>query len=250
MKRLEDSNGAPVTDVQLGWMIAAATDLLYVISGRQWRSGHSVIRPCAANRAISFGSMVYPWNSLLGYGSGWGFGAGWAMWSMGLGYNRGSDATELVLQGPITAVESVLLDGVALGAGDYEITGRKTMVLRSGLVWPWEQDRQQPVTQAGTAQVTYDWGASPPPSGRLACAELAIELALSFSGQDSCRLPARVQTVATEGVNVAVGDAIAYIKEDLMAIPSCDYFLRAFNKNHLRRRSVFVGPSSLINRPT
>jgi hypothetical protein len=246
--RLTDSNGQPLQDIQMGWMIAAATDLLYVLSGRRWRSGHSVVRPTATNRAIAYGSMTYPLNTLPGFGYGWGFAAGW-MWSMlGLGFSQGSDSTEVVLQAPVTSIEQILLNGVPLTTDQYSLTDRRRLTLSSGLAWPWEQDPQMDPSQNGTAQVIYDWGSSPPEAGRLACAELAIELALSFSGQDSCKLPARVLTVATQGVNVAVGDAMTFLLQDLTGIALVDLFLRAVNPQRLRRRSQFVGPGTIIQR--
>jgi hypothetical protein len=246
--RLEDSSGNPIADVQLGWMIAAATDLLYVLSGRQYRAGHTVCRPCAVARAFTLGSAVYPYNSLSGFGYGWGFSGGWQWSLLGLGFSQGTDSTEVVLQGPITNIESVLLDGAALGPGDYTVFDRTRMVLRSGLAWPWQQDPQMDPSQVGTAEIVYDWGQSPPEMGRLACAELAIELALSFSGQDSCRLPSRVLSIATQGVNVAVGDALTYLLTDLTGCPTVDLFLRAVNPSRRRRPTAFIGPSSVRGR--
>lgn len=247
--RITDSNGNAIADIQLGWMIAAATDLLYVLSGRKWRQGHSVVRPCALNRSYVVGSMVYPFNSISGYGYGWGFAAGWQWSLLGLGFSQGADASEITLQGPITSIEQILLNGSPLNpATDYTVYDRRRVVLSAGLSWPWEQDPQQPPTAQGTASITYDWGSSPPEIGRLACVELAIELALSFSGQDKCRLPSRVVSVASQGVTETLGDALQYILQDLTALPICDMFLQSSNPQKARRRSVFWGPNTLVPR--
>jgi hypothetical protein len=251
--RITDSNGDVFADVQIGFAICAATDLLYVLSGRQWRSGHTVMRPCAMARAIAVGSMVYPWGSMSGFGSAWGFPGGW-MWSAGfgfggLGFTQGSDATEVVLQGPVTNIEEVLLNGQTLDPStDYHLSGRQRLTLNSGLGWPWQQDPQEDPTQPGTAQVIYDWGSSPPEIGRMACVELTIELILGLSGQDACKLPSRVVSIASQGVTVSLGDALNYILQDLTALPICDMFLQGYNPGKRRRRAVIVGPNTIWQR--
>lgn len=253
-RRLLDSNGVELSDISLGWMIAAATDILYVLSGRKYRSGRSVVRPTSIQMA-SGPPLLYPYSSMSGYGSAWGFATGWVWSAIGMGFWFSQDLNEVLLQGPVTKINSVIVDGVTLPSTAYTLYERRRLVRNvdanggaSAPIWPWRQSLSLPITEQGTFQIDYEWGNPVKDSGRLACAELAIELALSFSGQDPCRLPARVQHVATQGVDAAVGDALEFLKEDLTGLPICDMFLRAENPHRRRRRSVFLGPNSTLNR--
>ncbi len=244
-----------IGDINFDWMLACATDLLYSLSGRKWRSGRSIVRPTARVGANQGWWYNYPWSSMSGYGSGWGYGLGWAWSSIGLGFWQGGgvDQNSVFLQYPVTAVEELLLNGMALTPSEYTLYDRKRLVLNvaagNGNVsaFPWEQQLTMPVSQPGTCQITYRYGSAPPESGRLACAELAIELALAFTGSNDCRLPQRVLTVATEGVSVAVGDAMTYVLQQLSGLPICDMFLRSKNPQRAQRRSAFAGPNTYVN---
>jgi len=260
-KRLEK-----VPDTDRAFMIHAATDLLYVLSGRQYRSGRSVVRPCAISSSYGTQSYLYPYSSMSGYGAAWGFAAGWSWTAVGMGWwQNGQDLSELVLQGPVTKINSVVVDGFNLGGWPVSPGGgpNPNFTLYDGRrlvrnvnqsdqgatsAWPWNQQLQLPLTESGTFGVDYEWGRLPPESGKLACIELAVQLALAISGDNSAKLPSRVLTVATQGITMAVGDPLTYIREDLTGLPICDLFLNSINPNKLRRRSVFMGPNSILNR--
>lgn len=249
-RRLEDSNGVRLADINLGWMIAASTDALYVLSGRKFRSGRSVIRPSVLGRSNWQTPLLYPYNSLGGFGDAWGFETGWLWSAMGPGWGWGIEATELVLEAPVRRINNVVVDGVALPPNAYAVLDRRRLVRTDGQVWPTSQSMAQDITQPGTCQIDYEWGRTPKELGRLACAELTTELALSFSGQDACKLPARVQNIVTQGVNVAVGSALAFLRESLTGLPIVDLFLQAENPAKKRRPSVFLSPESVLNRST
>lgn len=248
--RLVDSSGKPIGDVQLGWMICAATDLLYVLSGRKFRNGRSVVRPAPLVRDGRGGPAMYPYSSMSGYGDAWGFASGWAWSALGLGWYTSDAASEITLQGPVRRINQVLVDGTPLGADQFTLYNRRRLVRNGGGPWPWNQDLSLPLTSPGTWQIDYEWGPSTPASGRLACAELSIELALTFSGQDSAKLPSRVLSIATEGVSVAVGDALDFLKESLTGLPICDMFLQAENPKKRRRRAAFISPNQVLGRST
>lgn len=251
---------AEVQDVNQAWMIAAATNLLYTLSGRQFRTGRSVVRPTSINSAYANQSYLYPYSSMSGYGDAWGFAAGWAWSALGMGWwQNGQDLSELELQGPVTRINSILVDGNELGGWpppnpNYTLYDKKRLVRNitgdSGTTaaWPWNQALQLPTTESGTFLVDYEWGRGPGPLGKLACAELATQLCLSLSGDVDSKLPSRVLSIATQGVTLAVGDPLTYIREDLTGLPICDMFLNAANPNKLRRRSIFISPQTILDR--
>jgi hypothetical protein len=240
-----------IDDVPLAFAIAVATDLLYVGSGRQFRSGRSIIRPTSISSSYASQSYLYPYSSMSGYGAAWGFAAGWSWTALGMGWwQGGQDLSEVVLQGPVRNVNQVIVDGVVLQPTDYTLYDGRRLVRNvdaSGQTtgaWPWNQQLQLPLTESGTWAIDYNWGKVPPPSGKAACIELAIEVARALSGADDTRLPARVLSVSTQGVSVAVGDPLTFIREGLMGIPICDLFLSQYNRGGLRRRSIILSPNS------
>lgn len=249
-----------VQDTDLAFMIAAATDLLYVLSGRQYRTGRSVVRPTTIQSGYANQSYLYPYSSMSGYGDAWGFASGWAWSAIGLGWwQNGQDLSELVLQGPVTKINAVLVNGSALGGWppdnpNFTLYDQRRLVInvnnQSGLpsAWPWAQQLNLPLTEGGTFAVDYEWGRPPPESGRLACIELAVALALAHTGDNDSKLPSRVLSIATQGVTMAVGDALTYIREDLTGLPICDLFLNSVNPQKLRRRSAFLAPNSILGR--
>jgi hypothetical protein len=250
---------AIVQDIDQAFMIGAATELLYILSGRQFRTGRSIIRPTSIGSGYANQSYLYPYSSMSGYGAGWGFAAGWAWTAIGMGWwQNGQDLSELVLQGPVRRINNVVINGQSLGAyppsnPNYTLYDKRRLVLMVGSgsqqpAWPWEQAINLPLTEYGTFMVDYEWGKGPGPLGKLACIELATEMCLALSGDNDSKLPSRVLSIVTSGITMAVGDPLTYIREDLTGLPLCDWFLNAKNPNRLRRRSVFLAPNSTLNR--
>lgn len=240
-----------IEDVSLAFAIAVATDLLFVLSGRQFRSGRSIIRPTPIGSSYGNQSYLYPYSSMSGYGAAWGFAAGWSWTALGQGWwQSGQDLSEVVLQGPVQRINLVMVDGVTLEDSDYTLYDKRRLVRNVDATgqttgaWPWNQQLQLPLTEPGTWMIDYNWGKSPPASGKAACIELAIEVAKALTGDDTGSLPARVLSVATEGITLAVGDPLTYIREDLIGIPLVDMFLNTYNKGKLRRRTIMIGPNS------
>lgn len=251
-KRLDKLSGS---DVSIGFAIACATDLLYVLSGRQFRWGRSVVRPTALNSGWQFQNQLYPYSSMSGYGSAWGFAAGWAWTAIGMGWwQYGQDSSECVLQGPVTKINSVMVDGAVLDPSNYALYDKRRLVRmidplrQSSGAWPWEQNLMLPLSEGGTFAIDYEWGSHCGPAGQMACGELAVELARAFAGDDETRFNPRVLSITTEGVSMQTGDALAYIEKELTGLPLVDIFLQAMNPRGRRQRSAFLAPNSTMNR--
>lgn len=254
-----------IRDVDLARSIAGATNLLYTLSGRQFRTGRSVVRPCAPSSSYGTQSYLYPYSSMSGYGAAWGFAAGWSWTAVGMGWwQNGQDLSELVLQGPVRRINQVIVDGEDLGGWNPGGPGNPNFTLYDGRrlvrnavqggngaasnAWPWNQQLQLDLTNPGTFAVDYEWGRPPPPDGVIAAIELSVAVAQALSGDDDTKLPSRVLSVVTQGISIAVGDPLTYIREDLTGLPLCDLFLNAQNPAKLRRRSVFLAPNTVIGR--
>lgn len=253
--RLIDSNGAPIGDVPLGLAICAATDFLFKRTRRKFRSGRSVIRPTQLVNPAMTGSMLYPYRSMAGFGDSWGFGASWAWSAVGMGWWQNSDLSQIVLQAPVRRINSVTVDGTVLEPSAYTLYDRRRLVRNLGDgnspgSWPWNQSIEMPLSEPGTWEIDYEWGNPVPPMGVLAAVELTVELILAISGQDSAALPARVSRVSSQGMDVAVGDALEFLREGFTGLPVVDAFIYDENPARARRRSVFLSPESVLNRST
>lgn len=243
-----------VTDVNRGFAIACATNLLYIMSGRRYRSGRSIIRPTAISNSWNFQNTMYPYSSMSGYGGAWGFAAGWAWTAMGMGWwQNGEDTTRVQLTAPVRRINLVMVDGAPLDPSQYRLMNRKYLyrmldpIGQASGSWPWQQNIQQPANQPGTWLIDYEWGKGPPPAGVMACISLATELALAMSGSPQAKLNDRVISITTEGTTVAVGEALTYLQESFTSLPLVDLFLSAVNPAKLRRRSVFLAPNSVTH---
>lgn len=253
-----------VNDVNLVLAVGAATDVLYCLSGRQFRQGRSVVRPVAINSSYGTQSYLYPYSSMSGYGAAWGFAAGWSWTAVGMGWwQNGQTLSELVLTGsPVRRINRVLVNGETLGPWppsnpNYTLYDGRRLVRTVGgtaanqtasQAWPWNQQLQLSLTNTGTFMVDYEWGKPPPASGKLAAIELATEIAIGLSGSDRCKLPSRVLQVAMEGTSTAVSDPLTYIRDGLTGLPICDLFLASVNPNRLRQKAVILSPNTVLNR--
>lgn len=253
-----------VTDVDQHYAIEVATELLFILTGRQFNTGRSIVRPSSIGGAYGNQSYLYPYSSMSGYGAAWGFAAGWSWTAIGMGWwQSGQDLSEVVLQGPVLRINNVMVNGQSLGSWEqgqpsnpnYTVYDRRRLIRNinpsNGNVssaWPWNQQIQLGLDQSGTWMIDYNWGVGPGALGKAACAALATEVCLALSGSNKTQLPQRVQSIATSGVTTLVGDALTFIQSDLTGIPLVDMFINAVNPHGRRRRSVFLGPNSIQGR--
>ncbi len=246
---------ATIVGVDLDLVTAAATLILYRLSGRQYRGVHtSFVRP----KILSGGWRVlpYPYGS-YSYGSGYGFGyGGW--WGGGTLGAPGWDSPcppmdEIILQGPVLSIIEVLVDGVPLVAGqDYQLYDHRRLVRSTPTVptsnpgWPQIQDLSLPVTLQNTWGIGYQWGQPPPPDGRLAAIELSCQLALGLTQNAACRLPPQVTNLTREGVTAIIAAPLNYIEKGLTGLPACDLFLMSANPKGEHRRRRVASPDQIV----
>jgi len=91
-------------------------------------------------------------------------------------------------------------------------------------------------------EVTYTYGDPVPMAGRMAARTLAMEFAKLWSGDDDVNLPARVTTVARQGVTFTLLDSQDFIDEVRTGVYSIDLFLKTVNPDGARRRSRIFTP--------
>lgn len=216
------------TPEQRARAIAAATELLYVASGRRFACHVHTVRPnrvaadCGCPPADVAAAIV-----LGGFGCGCDAGA------------------EIVLPGPSTVL-GITIDGVLLDPAAYAVFDERRLVRVDGRSWPCCQRLTTPDGDAGTWSIEYRHGSQPPESGRMAAAELACEIARSFVGDSNCRLPRRVQTITRQNVSMTVVDAQDFLDKGRIGLPMCDYFLSYFGApSRTGRRARIASPDTL-----
>lgn len=207
-----------VSDEKMDQALQAATDILYVLSGRRFPGVcEDRYRPqscgCARSRC-----------------------------------GCGMPPTLRLARTPVVEITFVKVDGVTLDPSVYRLDNRRDLVRLDGDGWPSGQDATKPTTAVDTFEVSYTWGVGPPPAGVIALEYLAVELAKSVCGQE-CGLPARVQTITRQNVTMAALDPQTFLDHGRTGIYLVDLFLMAYPQAGGSRRSggVIVNPDAVAS---
>jgi len=202
----ESSNSEAVKPATLTTAFAYASTILFNLTKRRWPgTREDTYRPCCECDTDDCCSC-YPARSieLIGY--------------------------------PVIAITSLTIDGAVVPANDYELRDESRLCpVRHAdgtllLIRRW-QDMTLPVTEVGTYQIAYTWGAAPPPEGATMAAILGYEVALSWtpSTLGACRLPKRVTSITRQGITMALIDPLTLFKDGMVGIPEVDLWISAVN---------------------
>jgi hypothetical protein len=186
-----------------------ASTFLWAATGRRFGSCPVTIRPVRRRTWEPVQYQVYPVTpgaqGLNQPGGPFLFGGKW--------FNSGCSSAccgnrecALVLRGPVTGVDEVLVDGEVVPASAYRVDvsrGVYLLVRVDGECWPTCQNLTADVTEVGTFEVTYEVGRAVPPALQIATGLLACEYAKSLTG-GACALPARMTRLTRQGVEVEV----------------------------------------------
>lgn len=197
---------------------AVATYVLWGLSGRRFGVCDVTARPAPSPDR---GNALLP----LAQGSmRIGSGAWFNAWC-GVGVER----NVLTLPGPVVAVVTVLVDGVALDPTEWRLHGND--LWRVGGNWPATNDLSLADTEPGTWSIAYQRGIPVPVAGQLAAGVLAGEVLKSMRNLTGCRLPSRARSVTREGVDVQLLDPAEFLDGGRTGIPEVDLWLATVNPN-------------------
>lgn len=247
--------------------VEAATDILWRLTGGMYGLCRTTVRPCRKPLHSTYGPLTAgpssgPRPALID--------GQWFNLFCGCPTNGCScgPMSELRLPGPVYwepphawwpadhddrptppryAME-VLIDGVELDSHAYTLLESNRLVRTDGGMWPdcqyidrppYIRDDDPPEwTAEGTFAVTYWYGNPVPSAGRRAVALLACELWKACQGDESCKLPARVQNITREGVSYTMVDPQDFLTEGRTGITDVDMWLAAVNPHSLRSPST------------
>lgn len=229
-----DSN---LTDAEWAPFIDAASEVLFIRSGRQYGTRTITVRPEQGC------SVTLPTRGSVALRQGW--------CSCGLSPRRCrcDDPSSLYLGvGAIQSVSAIVIDGIAISPSEYRVDEATWIVrLPDGdrrQTWPTYQRLDLDDTEEGTWSVTVEVGTGVPGMGLLAAAELSCELSKLFSGSDDCQLSSRVSNVVRDGISfdVQMAGVLEALLVGRVGLPMCDLFLDTVNPKGLRRRGRVLFP--------
>lgn len=217
-----------VTDLgELEVWVQVATDVLYVLSGRQFMGACTrTIRPCD----INCGCFCHF------YGPG-------MWWSGSL-----CCTPQVDLGGNVAGISSVKIDGETLASDAYRLDEGRWLVRLTDADganegWPCCQDLSLATTEECTFEITYRTGSDVPEAGVRAAADLACELAKSCnSTAGECKLPKRLTSLTRQGVTMTVLDPQAFLDNGKTGLYLPDLFLAAVNPQGLRSPPRVLSP--------
>lgn len=157
----------------------------------------------------------------------------------------GSALDGWLLDGPVVAVDEVLIDGTVVDPATYRLYDN-IVWLSGGELWPASNDLSLPSTEPGTWEITYQRGRTVPAAGNWAATVLTRELLESImGGPGACpRIPARAQSVVREGVAIQLVDPTSFIDNGRTGIGEVDMFLAAVNPNQVMAPPVVWSPDT------
>lgn len=155
--------------------------------------------------------------------------------------------SELVVPGPVSAIESIVIGGEALPATAYRVDNWNLLVREDGGSWPTCQDLSAPEGTQRSWEVHYVKGRPVPAGGQVAAGILACEVAKAARKDKGCALPQRIQQITRQGVTVTLIDDFKSLDEGKTGIYLIDTWVASVMK--APRPSRVYSPDIPIRKP-
>lgn len=221
-----------------------ASTYLWAATGRRYGSCPVTVRPSQSQRgevlyqafAVSPGTegLGVPGGPFL-FGGRW-FNSGCATACCG------NSACAVVLRGPVTDVEEVLIDGELIAPSAYRVDvsrGAWLLVRTDGECWPVCQDFTANEGEEGAFSVTYGFGSPVPEALAIATAMLACQYGKFLTG-GVCQLPAQMTRLTRQGVELEVSPPDP--AEGQTGIREVDQVVQALNPSKRQSRPLLFSP--------
>lgn len=229
---------------------------LWALTGRRFGACPVTVRPCRQCRTIPLPELIM-WN--FGRRDNLGVGFGWyPMLDSGTVFNISCGACtsecrceakcEFFLPGPIDSINEIRVDGNIVDPSKYVVYDKSKLVFLTGVDCPETQNYNLALSEVGTWSVDYNIGEAWPAGAAQIAGLLACEYGRAFTSDPGCNLPARVQSVARQGVDVQFVDPFALADAGLTGLPVVDSWIRAQNPYKLAARPRVWSPDLPVNR--
>ncbi|QNJ55529.1 head-to-tail adaptor [Microbacterium phage Phinky] len=145
-----------------------------------------------------------------------------------------SSTREVVLPGPVGAIEKIDIGGEIVDPSRYRIDdGNVLVAVDPNLQWPLRQDVFAQPGQPDTFTVTYYRGAAPDELIRAAAGALAAEYYKLCRSDKNCRFPKKVKSVTRFGTTYDVDTTL--FEGGITNIPEADFVIRMLNPHLLKQ---------------
>jgi hypothetical protein len=225
-----------------GSAAAAATEILWALSGRQFGLRTVTLRPCRKScwdGPFPDGWMPWPGSVPPPLGAGPGSVVGW--WTAAACSTCGPTCacpqiSEVDLPGPVNSITEIRLDGQVMSSGSYKLYDGTHVIRTDGRSWPTCQNLAADDTAVGTWSIKAAYGRDVPVSGQFGAGEFACQYLRALDGDD-CRLPRNVVSLIRQGVTIQLPMITDLLKDGKTGLPLVDYFLGAYNPSGRGSRS-------------
>jgi hypothetical protein len=239
-----------------GQAVEAATSIVWALSGRQFGTCTTTLRPCRRTCYDDGWWSRYglPWSTSTA-GTGYDYGTGYfGFWfDLSCGSCSGgcscSEVPEVVLPSPVSSIVRVMMDGTPMATGSYRVDNNRLLVRTDGQRWPRCNNMVKDDTQPGTWSVTAAYGQDVPVAGQLAVGEMACQILKAMRGED-CLLPAGVQQLTRQGVSVSFPNVGELFKQGRTGLYLVDAFVSTVNPSGMSARSRAYSVDRPIHRRT
>lgn len=230
--------------VRARWL-AQAVHTIWALTGRQYALCETTVRPCATHPCTGSPPISAGLPGYLGPGltpvirSGVMTNIACACGGGGSGCSCTPMCRARLEPGPVREVISVVVGADTVDPALYQVLDGMWLVRTDGGCWPGCQALNRPDGHPDVWTATFSYGITAletPPGVVGAAAVLACEIAKACTGDGSCRLPQRVQTIVREGTSMTLLDPQDFLAEGLTGIAQVDAQIRAFNPHGLADR--------------
>lgn len=223
-----------------GAAAAAATEVLWALSGRRFGECAVTLFPCRDNECSGWAGAE-PW------GGGWYTPALidglWYNLGCGAGCGSGCDCNtvhKFTLPGPVARIVQIVIDGDVVPTGSYVLTEGRHVYRIDGDEWPRCND------PPGSWSATVTYGHEVPSLGLMAAAELMCEMVKACTPGEVCRLPINITAQTRQGISQQFIDTRQLLEQGFVGLYLSDLFIQTFNPGHLTGRPRVYNP----DRPT
>jgi hypothetical protein len=221
-----------------GVALQAATDLLWVRSGRRFSLCTTTMRPCRADCEDDLyrydGWWAWPTYPRPRFYQGVWTNVVCGLCSNGCSCSR---VSHVRLPTPVSSITSVVIDGQSLPASAYQLYDYRDLIRQDGGEFPRCNNLSVPNGSPGTWSVTAVYGEGVPTLGQIAVGELAFEIARALACDNSCQLPQPVQQLTRQGVSMSFLDPNEVFASGRIGLRMTDLFLSTYNPDGLRAQA-------------
>lgn len=230
----------PSTAAVTGTAVAAASDILYALTGRRLGTCQVTIRPCRRSCFDNGYPFFYQWWQLGTYPRPLFFDGVWYNITCGQCTSGCSCSvvSEALMPAPVASITQVKIDGAILDPSAYRVDNWRLLVRTDGGQWPICNDLSKNDTEVGTWSVTLTYGEAVSPLGQMALGELATQFVHLLQCNADCLFPKPIQQLVRQGVTMNFLDPNTLFTEGRIGLYLSDLFISIENPSGLTQAPV------------